>query len=306
MGSTLLDRTPRRAEETRAPTVPGSDPWRGPPRLKREPGGAFIAAILLHAAVLVILIRFEVPHMAMRALTRSNEPTEEVYPIVVVGEPSAPDAAQETPRPTPAARPRPVQTPRAAPEAATPQIVTPTEVPRVIPVPVPGPPTAPPNDGGRPGASGAPSIADRVGPRMGNNPNLWVNPPTPGDPPLTPDEAVRARVAGRLSAFNDSMRLAAAAAEKAVDWTVKDKNGGRWGVSPKGIHLGGITLPLPIQFSAPPGRRDDVNAAVRNWSEIQAQRANAEVDESIQDRIKAIRARKEAERREKAKVAGSR
>ncbi|MGH7554759.1 MAG: hypothetical protein ACREMQ_17300, partial [Longimicrobiales bacterium] len=90
----------------------------------------------------------------------------------------------------------------------------------------------------------------------------------------------------------------------AVDWTVKDKNGGRWGVSPKGIHLGGITLPLPIQFAAPPGRRDEVNAAIRNWNEIQAQRASAEIDESVQDRIKAIRERKEAERR--AKVAGSR
>jgi hypothetical protein len=281
--------------------MPGFDPWRGPPRQKRDPSWAFIAAILLHAAVLIILIRLEVPHMAMRALTRSDEPAEEVYEIVVVGEPAASEQAREIQRPAPSARPRPVQAPpRAAPEASAPPLVTPTEVPREIPVP--GAPTTPPSDGARPGGAGA-SIAERVGPRMGN-PQLWINPPTPSDPPISPDEAVRARVASRLSAFNDSMRLAAAAADKAVDWTVKDKNGGRWGVSPKGIHLGGITLPLPIQFSAPPGRRDEVNAAIRNWNEIQAQRANAEVEESVQDRIKAIRERKEAERR--AKVAGSR
>ncbi|MGH7343063.1 MAG: hypothetical protein ACREKH_21465, partial [Candidatus Rokuibacteriota bacterium] len=216
MGSTLLDRAPRRVKaSTRALSTPGFDPWRGPPRLKSDPSGAFIAAILLHAAVLIILIRLEVPHMAMRALTRADEPTEEVYEIVVVGEAAAPEQARETQRPAPRVRPRPVQTaPGAAPEASAPPLVTPTEVPREIPVP--GAPTTPPTDGARPGAAGEPSIAERVGPRMGN-PQLWLNPPTPSDPPLSPDEAVRARVASRLSAFNDSMRLAAAAADKAVD-----------------------------------------------------------------------------------------
>ncbi|MGH7463344.1 MAG: hypothetical protein ACREMA_20235, partial [Longimicrobiales bacterium] len=73
----------------------------------------------------------------------------------------------------------------------------------------------------------------------------------------------------------------------------------RWGVSPGKLHLGGITLPLPLAFNTPPGRRDEVNSQLRNWSEIQAQATRGEIKESFEDRVKEIRKRKDRERAEK-------
>jgi hypothetical protein len=137
---------------------------------------------------------------------------------------------------------------------------------------------------------------------------LWVGAPSLPLPPektMAPEEAARAALAARIGALNDSMRLAEEAAARATDWTVKDANGGRWGVSPAGIHLGGITIPIPVQFSAPPGRRDAVNDAVRNWSEIQQQRGRAAASEDVKDRIKAVRERKAAERRDTTRSGGS-
>jgi hypothetical protein len=92
------------------------------------------------------------------------------------------------------------------------------------------------------------------------------------------------------------MAAEAARAAGALDWTVKDRNGGRWGVSPGAIHLGGITLPLPIQFSPPPGRRDEMVERSRRWSEGEAQRALFDVQASFEDRVRAVRERADAQR----------
>ncbi len=135
---------------------------------------------------------------------------------------------------------------------------------------------------------------------MGNR-QLWTTPPVEVAVP-EPADVVRARVADRLGAWNDSVRLASEAAAKAVDWTVRDKDGGRWGVSPAGIHLGSFTLPLNNQFVPPAGRRDEINGLIRNWNEIQAQRNQAEIRAQIEERAKAIRERKEAERKDTTKV----
>lgn len=144
---------------------------------------------------------------------------------------------------------------------------------------------------------------------------LWDSSKPPAEAPVHPDEALRRRITieewnavvhPRLSIeeWNDSVRLAEEAAAKAVDWTVKSDDGGHRGVTPQGIHLGSFTLPMPIQFATPPGRREGSGAAHRSWSEIQAQRAAMEIQEDIKDRIKAIRERKEAERRDSTRQGG--
>jgi hypothetical protein len=113
---------------------------------------------------------------------------------------------------------------------------------------------------------------------------------------MTPDEVVRSRVATTITAYNDSMAAAAGAAARATDWTVKDADGNRWGVSPGKFHLGGLTLPLPFQLSTPPGRRDEVAGRVATWNAIQQQSAYVEGREVVKDRVKAIEKRKAAER----------
>jgi hypothetical protein len=120
--------------------------------------------------------------------------------------------------------------------------------------------------------------------------------------PATGIAGVRERVAGSIQAINDSVAAEVAAAERATDWTVKDKDGKRWGVSPGKLHLGDITLPLPLAFATPPGRRDEMNARVRSYNEIEAQSSRAQIKDSFQERVKAIRARKDRERAEKRKA----
>ncbi len=157
-------------------------------------------------------------------------------------------------------------------------------------------PTAPPARTGPPVASRDPlPLGERTRPRA-TDPRLWnLEPP----PVPVPDEfdAALAPLYARLGVIADSMYAAGVAAERALDWTVTDDNGGKWGFSPGKIHLGSITLPLPFGFSAPPGRRDEYNSRVDGWNAIQRQAGQAAILEAIEERAKAIRARMDSTRR---------
>lgn len=130
--------------------------------------------------------------------------------------------------------------------------------------------------------------------------DVWRPPPEVPLEVIAPDARVRMRIAAQIDAYNDSMAAAAIRAANALDWTKKTEDGGRWGVSPGKIHLGDVTLPLPFAFSPPPGRRDEIAGRVRTWQEVNAQAARVEVDEVIQDRVKAMRERAAEERRRRA------
>lgn len=160
-----------------------------------------------------------------------------------------------------------------------------TPAPRRTPVPGGVAPRAEP---------GAVSPVERLAPRMGD-PRLWVRPTAPPPPEQSDIERARERVYGRIEALNDSLAAEADAARRATDWTV-EKNGKKWGVSPGKIHLGGIELPLPINFSPPPEARDRQNKD----AEIRKQGDQARSRESFDDRVKQIRERKEKERKEKS------
>jgi hypothetical protein len=141
-------------------------------------------------------------------------------------------------------------------------------------------------------------LLDRVRPR-GTDARLWS--PMPTDPIVTgqPVDAMTAALAplyAQLGEFNDSTRAAAEAAARANDWTVEDGSGGKWGVSPGRIHLGKLTLPLPFGFSAPPGRRAELSGRLSGWNAIRRQSDQVDVNESFEDRVKAIRARNAAKR----------
>jgi len=130
--------------------------------------------------------------------------------------------------------------------------------------------------------------------------DVWKPPPEVPLEVVAPDAVMRQRIADRIAALNDSSAAAAAAAARATDWTVKDADGGRWGVSPGQIHLGSVTLPLPFAFSPPPGRRDEIAGRMRTWRETQAQASRAEAAETFDARVKAMREREEERRRRAA------
>ena len=115
-------------------------------------------------------------------------------------------------------------------------------------------------------------------------------------------EALRERLSNSLSAWNDSVAAEAEAARRATDWTVRDKNGGRWGVAPDGIYLGKIKLPQ-VALAPHAGRRDEINARNRDFNEIEKQAYLEESRASFKERVQSIRERKERERAEKRKKA---
>jgi hypothetical protein len=115
-------------------------------------------------------------------------------------------------------------------------------------------------------------------------------------PARSADDIARERIASQIDSYNDSIAADAATRARATDWTVKDGEGGRWGVSPGAIHLGTVTLPLPFAFSAPPGRREEIAGRITTWSEIQQQATIIEGRDIIKDRVKAMEQRKAAER----------
>ncbi len=165
------------------------------------------------------------------------------------------------------------------------------------PTAIPSPPSGVPGQGqpGTPG-TGTGSALDRMAtPR----PDARLFAPTNPERMVSGPEAARARLADRVRELNDSLTVERLAAERSTDWTVTDKDGKRWGVSPGKLHLGDITLPLPLAFNPPPGRRDEVNARNRNFAEIEAQAAREGIKDSFSERVKEIRKRKDLERAEK-------
>jgi hypothetical protein len=141
------------------------------------------------------------------------------------------------------------------------------------------------------------SVRDRLRYRL-NAPQVW-RPPSAEivvDEP-SPKDIVAQRIASQLGEFNDSVAAEAAAAERALDWTTKDADGNRWGVSPGAIHLGGITIPIGnTAFAVAAGRREEFAGRVRTWNEIQDQAVREEAKGEFKDRVKAIEERMNRER----------
>lgn len=120
---------------------------------------------------------------------------------------------------------------------------------------------------------------------------LWA-PLPPELTELTLGQREELMLAGRLGAWYDSVAAAAAAEAAWTDWTFTDAGGGRWGVADGQLHLGDLTIPLPFTFEPPPGQRD----YLWQWNEIARQGAQAAVQETVRERLEAIRARRDRER----------
>jgi len=142
------------------------------------------------------------------------------------------------------------------------------------------------------GAPLQPGIRDR---------RLWITPRTAPDREPTQEELHTEYMAGlerRLGSYNDSVAAESDRARRATDWTVRDSEGRRWGVSPEGVHLGGITLP-PVEF--PPGggdpdRRRRAEEEQQTREALDRQEADAERRRVREERIRATRERRDAER----------
>jgi len=110
------------------------------------------------------------------------------------------------------------------------------------------------------------------------------------------EERLTADLALEIRAFQDSLAAALGREEELVDWTWTDSDGGKWGFSPGKIHLGGITLPLPLDFSPNYFQRERNAERSFQDEELARQLIEGMMLETWKERIAAMRERAERER----------
>ncbi|MDA0329827.1 MAG: hypothetical protein O2958_12565 [Gemmatimonadetes bacterium] len=140
----------------------------------------------------------------------------------------------------------------------------------------------------------APTAAELLRPNL-EDARLWAELPAELFD-LTMEEREELLLSASIVAWYDSLALAGAAEDRLTDWTFRDSKGGRWGISEGKIHLGDITLPLPLNFGVPVGKRDEIARRMFEWDEINRQSQRYLIEQSWKERAAAIRARRDRER----------
>jgi hypothetical protein len=179
------------------------------------------------------------------------------------------------------------------------RLVAPTIVPSTLP-PVTAPATSEPQL-----ESGSGPIVGTGGPARGirpsySDPRLW---PAPGDvvaAPKTPTQRLDSVIATIIKPYNDSLAVASGQRQPG-DWTF-EKDGKKYGIDPKWIHLGKFSIPtailgmLPINAQANPvlAERNKISNQLHSDIMSQAQRGMNEAD--FRKAVRSIRERKERER----------
>jgi len=183
-----------------------------------------------------------------------------------------------------------------------------TEAPPVEPERTPEPEPEPQAVEPEPeGAESSLTGAERLRPRVGDW-RLWVVPALARRLDRTPEERnqeLEARLHALLEAYDDSIAAEFARAAESMDWTVGEE-GNKWGVSPQGLHLGPVTLPLPFYIG--PGRESE--EMLRDYGAIQRQAGEDAIRDAQKERIEAIRernrqAREEAQRNAQKDTTGT-
>lgn len=139
------------------------------------------------------------------------------------------------------------------------------------------------------------TAADRLAPRL-VDPRLWRPVVLLPREPTIAD--VQARLDAALELLSDSALAATEREIRSRDWTIEDGSGGRWGISPGKLHLGKLTLPLPIYYA------EEWDPERGEWYDLEAQVDRTRFLESFEDRVKAIRERRDRERRERKQQEG--
>jgi hypothetical protein len=264
--------------------------------------GSLLISIAIHAVVIVLLasITFRYEISDLLGISREKQPPpERIRYMVLPSRPAAPIGNGSNPTAVP---------PRAAP--------APLEAPTVTPTTIPEPQRSAPTQGaisGRAGGTGgAPAgVATGVEP-IAPDPRIPLAPGEYVVPQKTTAERVDSTVKAIFQAYNDSVAIAAAnAGRDPADWTI-ERDGKKWGLDQKYIHLGKWKLPsmilglLPLQPGGVDPTRYQANkdaAWMRRDIMENAQRAITE--DEFKAAIKRIRERKERERRDREAVAAS-
>ncbi|MFQ5679124.1 MAG: hypothetical protein ACE5HP_06665 [Gemmatimonadota bacterium] len=271
------DASGRRADPPWRPAIAPSRRDRERP-YRRALRLGLVASLLLHAVVLVIAGHLRFDRRPPATSPRTEPERQEGLLVVLLRLLEPPPSSSEAPR--------------QPPEEATPPARLPSE--ETVPVLAPG---AEPEEEGEVALTNA----ERLQPRMGDE-RLWVDFMDPISVHTSErlDRAVD--VLRRLvREWLDSLALTEDQRRRALDWTFGEGSN-RWGISPEGLHLGDVVIPIPFgQFLSETGPRSrEARQAMRDLQEIQAQDVRAQIEKTIRERREEMRRRseEEAKRRE--------
>lgn len=185
--------------------------------------------------------------------------------------------------------------------AEAPPVVAPTNIPGSVPV---TPPSTEPRGGSGPIIGGG-------GPLQGIQPSftdqrLWVqhsNEIVAPIVPMTRADTLRQMLAERIYAIDDSLARLGGVERRPGDWTF-DLGGRKYGIDQGMIRLGKFSLPtaalamLPLNVQANPIAMERARRLESMRNEIQTQALRAMREDQFYAAVRALRERKERERRE--------
>jgi hypothetical protein len=265
---------------------------------ERRSTGSLLASIAIHIAIVVALVNvvFRYPLGQLMGITQPEVNQERIQYVKLAPQPTENSAGGYTTAPPKAAAPAALQTP--------------TFVPPTIPIAHPSDSSrahAAGGDGEGLGASGS-GLATGLVPRL-PDPRITLQPGQMVRAPRTTAEDVDSIVGLAIGIVRDSIAIASGQRQPG-DWTIKGKDGQKWGWDKEGIQLGKFTIPqallamLPLNVSSPMSPIEARSAAfIRRDVQENAQRAISE--DEFKTAVKRIRERKEREKRQKVLASDS-
>lgn len=255
-----------------------------------------LASVLLHILLLVAVGGVRVDSLPFTLPPIETVPAPDALVVVEIA-PTLPEDLPEDPRPEPVPPPEeeppqvelePEEEEEEEPEEEEEAVDEGAPLPGAPGLIVTGQPTAP--EGPR-GLTNASRLRLRFSDRR-----LWFDPQSPrliGERLVQfarADSAVRAILRDWL----DSLQLEDDVRRRARDWTF-ERDGKRWGFSEQGIHLGDVTIPIPIGFAPTGPQRRAYEQAIRDLTAIQIQNLRDDVEAAAAEARARMRERSEEE-----------
>lgn len=189
-----------------------------------------------------------------------------------------------------------------------PQLVTPLVLPAEVPTAVPA---APASTAEKKPEGGSGDLTGGGGPTRGvrpsyNDPRLWLpTGPVVSAPmqPTTRAESLYTLLADQIRLLNDSLAIARGNPRDPGDWTV-NLGGKKYGIDQKYIRLGKFSIPtavlgmLPLNIQANPVAMERARVMGEMSRQIQEQSLRVSRDDDFRAAVRALRARKDRERRD--------
>jgi hypothetical protein len=257
---------------------------------------SLVVSVVVHAVVVLALARFLISPSAFTFIF--GRPHSVEVPAERIG-------FLQLPRSTgPAVEGKSGGDNRPQSRTPAPRLVAPAVIPSLVPPPAAQPIATEEGGSGPLVGTGGPTRGIRP---SYTDPRVWA---APGDivaAPKSAKEKMDSAIASIIAPYNDSI-AASQGGRQPGDWTI-EKGGGKWGIDPKFIRLGKVSIPtailalLPINTTGNPTMNDRNRLQNQMHADIfwNAQRGMNEAD--FKKAVRSIRERKERERAEAEKKA---